>query len=144
MSVGQAGYVRNQPMVFADYGTTEPLQIMLCNAAGQHPSPGEPVGSPAVMGSPVGSPAVMGSPGHFTWQNGQGLDRSIIHKNQGLIKYLPLPPCWHEKDDWVWKRTELAESSCPAGSGQWLVEDGQRGKEGGGPEWWAGLQDALR
>jgi hypothetical protein len=66
MSVGQAGYVRNQPMVFADYGTTEPLQIMLCNAAGQHPSPGEPVGSPAVMGSPVGSPAVMGSPGHFT------------------------------------------------------------------------------
>jgi hypothetical protein len=31
----------------------------------------------------------------------------------------------------VWKRTELAESSCPAGGGQWLVEDGQRGKEGG-------------
>jgi hypothetical protein len=79
---------------------------------------------------------------HFTGQNGQGLDRSIIHKNQGLIKYLPCRP-GDMRRRLVWKRTELAESSCPAGSGQWLVEDGQRRKEGGGPEWWGGLQDAL-
>jgi hypothetical protein len=74
---------------------------------------------------------------HFTGQNGRRLDRSILHKNQGWLNTYPAALLTWERR-LVWKRTELAESSCPAWSGQWLVEDGQQGNEGGVPEWWGG------